>query len=305
MEYKPLKRELSWSWSRVDIFTRCRLEYYYTYYASWGGWERDTDTFTRTLYVLKNIKNRYAWMGDMVHQIIQQFLAAFLSGRTIDKENLLKMADHTMRNQFVESRNREYWERPNKANGLVEHENNIPVPDEKWKELHGNVLICASNFFYTDFYKNVIEKGITDIFRMEKLENFKIDNIKVYAKPDVALKEQGQLKIFDWKTGRPDDENEAQLYYYILYGIHKLKFNPEAIGATIVYLRDNTKKEITVDQAHLDNAVAYIKDTYAEMKECDLPYEENRDGGDIPQAKSESTCNYCRFRTVCPRWRKD
>ena len=54
------KNEFSWSYSRDNLFQECKREYYYNYYGSWGGWEKNkADEITRTLYVLKNLQNRW------------------------------------------------------------------------------------------------------------------------------------------------------------------------------------------------------------------------------------------------------
>ena len=48
-----LRRAFSWSVARWALYERCPLEYYYHYYASWGGWEPDADERTLRLYAMK------------------------------------------------------------------------------------------------------------------------------------------------------------------------------------------------------------------------------------------------------------
>ena len=48
-----LRHELSWSASRSRSFGECRRAYFYLYYGSWRGWERDAPGPVRRAYLLK------------------------------------------------------------------------------------------------------------------------------------------------------------------------------------------------------------------------------------------------------------
>jgi hypothetical protein len=290
---------LSWSYSRVDVFTRCRLEYYYAYYGAYGGWEKDAPKEKRELNILKHTKNRYAWMGDMVHGLIEEFMQEFAKGNVLSSEQFLERADQRMRREYRDSRDQLYRKDPGRYNGLVEHENNIAVTDQQWKHIHENVMGCAANFFYTDFYKQHIATGGRDILRIEKLDSFDLDGIKVYARPDVAIKGPDFLKIIDWKTGSENDEHEFQLCYYVLYGVRKLGVSPDKIKASLVYLKDNTQTEAVMDASKLERAAEYLKSTFEGIETF---AEEARQGVEInalPRAKAKSTCSLCRFQKIC------
>lgn len=291
--------EISWSCSRLDIFSRCRLEYYFNYYGARNGWEKEAPRQKRELYILKNTKNRHAWMGDLVHNIIEEYLVNYFQGKHLSREDLSARADKRMRREFVESRDQRYREFPGRCNGLVEHENGIVVPEEKWKALHENVLNCVANFFYTDFYFNHIENNSKGIVKTEKLDHYDLDGIRVYAKPDIAVNEDGITTIIDWKTGAQNDEHESQIFYYVLYAIRKLKKAPEDIRAQLVYLRDNTLKEVTVSPDHLENAISHLKRTYAEMEAVHETYRLLEDYSAVPKSASLSTCGLCRFKKIC------
>ena len=71
---RKLVNELTWSVSRDNLFQSCPRAYYYTYYGSWGGWERDADDATRKLYILKNMQSLAMWAGGIVHQTIAEAL---------------------------------------------------------------------------------------------------------------------------------------------------------------------------------------------------------------------------------------
>jgi CRISPR/Cas system-associated exonuclease Cas4 (RecB family) len=290
-------RGLSWSCSRADMFSRCRLEYFYNYIASYNGWERDADPFARTCFILKHTKNRYAWMGDMVHEALERFFTSYAGGKPMSREEITALADRTMRSQFRESKEQKYRQAPGRYNGLVEHENNLEVTDDQWKRIHENVVTCAANFFLTPVYRDDILASSLPLFRTEKLEHYFIDEIKVYAKPDVVFRREGGVDIIDWKTGSPDDSHDFQMHYYALYGIKKFTLPPEKVSARLVYLKDNLIRRVEISPESLANAEEYVRGSFREMAEM----EKDLKADDIPGAKSASTCRLCRFQKICPK----
>ena len=68
------KNEFSWSITRDRVFQSCPRQYYYNYYGYWGGWEMDAPERTRQTYILKNLKNRFMWAGEKVHDCIKHTL---------------------------------------------------------------------------------------------------------------------------------------------------------------------------------------------------------------------------------------
>ena len=66
-----LENVFSWSKSRAEEFDECKRKYYYARYLSWGGWEAAAPAQVRLAYILKNLKNRWAWKGEVVHHVIE------------------------------------------------------------------------------------------------------------------------------------------------------------------------------------------------------------------------------------------
>ena len=56
-----LKNEFTWSASRARTFDYCPRQYWWNYYGSWGGWDRDCTREAREAYMLKNLANRWTW----------------------------------------------------------------------------------------------------------------------------------------------------------------------------------------------------------------------------------------------------
>ena len=76
MAMATLENVFSWSKSRDEQFRECQRKYFYDKYASWGGWDKTALPEIRLAYVLKNIKNRWAWKGETVHHVIEDALKA-------------------------------------------------------------------------------------------------------------------------------------------------------------------------------------------------------------------------------------
>ncbi|OGJ93724.1 MAG: hypothetical protein A2487_06555 [Candidatus Raymondbacteria bacterium RifOxyC12_full_50_8] len=295
-----IQNELSWSASRADIFNRCKREYYYSYYGSFGGWDRNALPEKRELYILKNTRNRYAWMGDVVHQTLERFLTDFQNNKKLSREELTALADARMRSEYRDSLEQRYRERPGSIKGLVEHENTMTIDKGQWRAIHENVVTCTGNFFFTDFYRDIIENKIGTIKRMEKLDHFMFRDVKVYAKPDVAYVQDDRLTILDWKTGKQADEHEFQLYYYVLYGVHKLGVALDCIDASIVYLKDNKVSKVIIEPDNAQRALAYIDRTHAAMEELiDPDHPDLMDIERCPPCLAAATCRLCRFWKKC------
>jgi CRISPR/Cas system-associated exonuclease Cas4 (RecB family) len=236
-------------------------------------------------------------MGDLVHAALERFFVSFAGGRPPSREEIVSYADKTMRVQFRESREQRYRQAPGRYNGLVEHENDLTVTDEQWKRIHENVMTCTANFFHTPIYKDDILAASRPLFRTEKLEHYFIDDIKVYARPDVAFRGEDGVDIIDWKTGSPDDSHDFQMHYYALYGIKKLGLRPEKITARLVYLKDNLMRRVEMSAQSLSNAEDYVRKSFAEMAEMEKKLKPES----VPSAKSASTCRLCRFQKICPK----
>ena len=71
---ESFRNKFSWSVSRDDTFLNCPRQYYFNYYGYWGGWEIDAPDRVRRIYVLKKIKNRAMWAGQVVHDCIARSL---------------------------------------------------------------------------------------------------------------------------------------------------------------------------------------------------------------------------------------
>jgi len=128
-----LLNEFSWSRSRDGTFQECRRRYWFQYYGAWGGWEATADPETRTIYLLKQLKSRQMWAGEVVHACIQRSLENLQAGvEPMAVDDILSLALDQMRIEWKQSRDHVYRSRP-KTLALFEHEYDVPVSAAEWR----------------------------------------------------------------------------------------------------------------------------------------------------------------------------
>ena len=108
-----IRNEFSWSKSRNEIFKTCPRQYYFNYYAYWGGWEKNAQGRTRQIYILKNLKNRFMWAGEKVHDCIKHTLKNLQRGISVlNSDEIVSVTLDKMRDEFRSSRERRYRQYP-------------------------------------------------------------------------------------------------------------------------------------------------------------------------------------------------
>ena len=302
-----LSNEFSWSHSHHELFQSCLKRYYFAYYASWGGWEPTAPARVRELYALKRLHTRQQWAGHHAHQAIEFLLknarhdpsgaaAASASPRQIE----------LMRQEFRDSRAGTYRADPVHILGLFEHEYKLEVPAEEWKATVDRVSDALRNFLASDLWQAIRELPDEAFLSVERRSHFLLDGLKVFAVPDLVLRRNGKVTIYDWKTGTtPLAEHRTQLGIYSLLAIdHHWATDPgeiEAIAYNPVLDRQETFFH-TADE--LETLREFIRDSADEML---FPLENPEtntagDGGSFDCTDSEEPCKTCPFLRACPRW---
>ena len=303
---KELKNEFSWSKSRHDTFHECHRKYFFQYYGSWGGWNRDASPRARELYVLKNLDSRFTWAGRRVHSCIESILKQLKTGgelpaEAVTVEGLLQQ----MREDFKQSRAGAYRQNPKKACGFFEHEYEAQVPDDEWKRIAEKSAACVRAFYASPLLEKIRKLPEEDWLEIEEFSGFVLDGLRVFVQLDFAFKENDHICIYDWKTGKPDaQQNEIQLACYVLYAVDKWKISPELVSATALYLPDGTEIQGRIDAERLETMKEFIRESAEEMlfpladPQNNVPDEEDVfEFADDPRA-----CKRCNFLKVCPKW---
>lgn len=300
------KSELTWSFSRDRLFGDCRRAYYYHYYASWGGWEKDADEFTRQAYILKNIRNIDAWVGDIVHQVIKWVLESKIlptnSLFSQDKDINLPRATHKAKQMLMktweQSRSKTWVSNIKGSLNLFEHYyKRKPSRDELAPKLE-KVIKSLKNFYASGLLETISELSQENIVGIEELDSFDFEGIKAFAIPDFAIRKDKYL-LFDWKTGKRSDKDVLQLSCYLLYAIKKWEVEPEKIQIIPAYLTAETcflpVKPLGVDQVN-----NYIRNSIAAMKTVLVDIVQNKADIKLCQKTKDTwRCKNCKFQEIC------
>lgn len=307
--------ELSWSTSRARTFATCARRYYFDYYLSWLGWDRNAAPERKQAYLLKKMSRFPIVAGDLVHQAIAEHFVRRKQGADSTFEGARDRALAALRGKYKESRDGLWKARPSKLCHLAEHHYEEPQIDEAsgaagayGKRFVERIERCLATFFESPALAEARDAEPGTWLACEELSTFELFGTKVYAVPDFAYRTpSGQVRILDWKTGRPRPADRFQLEVYAFYARERWGAAPEEIVAEDVYLALDEVHRVTFDAAALDSIEARIGDSIAPMQA--VHFDADRGVGDpaafpLLAAGSEAAaaeCKSCNYRELCDR----
>jgi hypothetical protein len=256
----------------------------------------------REAYVLKQLKNRFLWMGETVHHDVAHVLKRLTLGDLVTLEQSLTRARTRMRKQFLDSRARLYWQKPKEITGFCEHEYNWAVPKERWKESWHHVETCLRNFYSSDVFAKLRTLGPGAWKTIEHRMSFSLGEIPVFVKIDLAFDEDGHLTIIDWKTGKSDDGGNGlfQLGCYALFAREEWEFPCEKIRVIEHNLATGRHMAHALNSQYLDEVAERIRQECRLMKAVLAdPLENRAEIDDFPLVKNRTMCESCNFQKLC------
>lgn len=302
-----LENVFSWSKSRDEQFRECQRKYYYDKYQSWGGWDPSSPTKVRLAYVLKNLKNRWAWKGETVHHVIEHSLKSLRSGRPVPFETALSLLTDTMRRNYRSSKTKQYLQDPKKNLGLFEHEYEKGISDQVWKRIHDESAECLKNFYDSALYAELASEEKKDWVVIEDLEEFEEQGTKIYVKLDFARRKNGVIEIYDWKTGKSDSADPGvQIGCYAMYAMKKWGVPLSALRAYLVNLSGApaVPAEVPLSDELISKTRSFMTESAAAMrrlladplKNVPLP------AGSFAFTSNEKFCGTCNFYKICEKY---
>lgn len=294
-----LKSELTWSFSRDRLFKDCKRAYFYNYYASWGGWDKSAEDFAKKAYLLKNVRNVDAWIGDIVHQIIKWILENKKNSIDVSLDSARKQAKQLLMKTYEQS-HKKMWKKNIKYNlNLFEHYYGIELTRQDLAVKLSKVTKSLNNF-----YKHGINSSFADLKKesflsIDQLDSFLFDGIKVFAIPDFALKKDKYV-LYDWKTGKPSEKDRLQLSFYILYAMQKWNLNLEDIDISAVYLIQDDVSFLPIEPVDMKTVKEYITESIIKMKNLLSDVENNKaDISNFDRTDQDWRCKNCKFKEIC------
>lgn len=297
-----LLNEFSWSQTRSEKLKSCPRAYYWQYYGKWNGWRSDAPEDARRAYRLSKMSNLDLFAGSVVHEVAENVLHAARSGRDIPVDEAREDARRRLNVGWQQSRERRYLTDPKSAVNLFEHYYQTPLGPSDVDRIRDKVFRCVENLYRSEalsFLRAIPEK---DWLAVESLGHFLVDGVKVYAKPDVAVRDvaTGTYFLFDWKTGKESASNDVQLAGYALYAVSTWKAAPGSIETVLVYLKEGTVKSTTPDDALLGSARETIRASIADMRALLADAAKNvARKDDFPMTTDRRACRNCFFRELC------
>jgi len=301
--HEPLRNTFQWSVSRDRTFKTCLRQYWFNQYGFWDGWRYDADPRTREIYVLKQLKTRPVWVGDIVHTCIQRSLEN-MSRRVslLPVEEILRITRDRMRSDFRQSRDGLYRDNPKAACGLFEHEYRVPVSDAEWLESAEQVDQCLRNFYASDAFAQLSRTRPENFLEIEKFSRFEIDDIPITVKLDCATRESDHIVVWDWKTGKWEGpEKQWQLACYAFYVRRTYDVPIHAVRQRRVDLmRGGEIKEQVFQEKGVEELLSYIRGSVADMMSLlDDPVHNRASEGRFAKVERREICARCSFLDVC------
>jgi hypothetical protein len=300
---KELENTFSWSVSRDNLFRECPRKYYFNYYGHWSGWQTDAPERTRLIYVLKQLKNRPTWVGQVVHSCIARSLQNLSRGvPLLDIDEILSITRSGMRQEFRDSRDGRYRQNPRIHAGFFEHEYEVEVSDQQWKESADTIDRCLRTFYASDAFDN-FKKMDPDYFQeIEQFSSVYLDGVEIRMKLDCATREGSNIIVWDWKTGRREANTGLSLqmgcYAYYAKGEYRADLSQIETRRFDLY-RDKLYKESTTPGS-LEEILDYIRGSMKDMQGLlDDPEGNVANEDRFKKVERSDVCLKCNFFRVC------
>lgn len=237
--------------------------------------------------------------GIVVHEAIQNVIAGLQQGVFAEMESVANRAIEEFRSGWAESSSAAWIENPKEATNLLEHYYGFTLDDNRKLALRDRIIDSISGFFASEAYHVLISLSPDDIIANdEAFASFDRNGITIYAQPDCAVRLQERIRIYDWKTGRPDDHG-LQLGIYKLYAMNTWSVAEGCIDAETVFLRE---RPVFVNTICVDSGQArrFIDESVAAMQALlEDPVANVADPERFPLTENRAKCQRCPFREAC------
>ena len=300
-----LRNEFSWSKSRDETLRSCPRRYWYHYYGSWGGWDWQADSRTREIYVLKQLHNRFTWIGVQVHRVLEELLLQLRKSISLPSNQVVaERLQNKLRQDYRDSRAAKYRLHPKRFKGLVEHEYQLPVDDDEWRSLATQAQTCIRNFYQLPLLNQLKILDSSEWLELEELNFFQIEGCKIWVSLDACYRNDDQIILLDWKTGKFNEADYSlQMAIYALYAGEKWGIQPNQVFLKEIFLSSGNTREYGGKALDLVGVQNYVKESIQQMKSLLIQPEQNlAQENDFAFTDDATQCAQCNFRKLCPKW---
>lgn len=296
--------ELSWSWTRSQVFLNCRRWYFHAYYSSWGGWRREASNLSRHAYRLKRLVTLDQLFGISVHNQIHRMID---ESQKMTVEEFTTSVRKALNRAFWDSKYKQekWYEQPSDINMLHEMYYDGELPKQKIEEYRERMTVIANHLLSSQTFMDIFErKNKVKLITSERFRLFEMGGIKVWVVMDLVYQdlENGKFVIVDFKTGKPSSSDRVQLLLYALFlkeAFHLPTLNQMELRNE--YLAQGKYTSFTPRQTELEYVQSLIQTSFEEMKSCLRIPEQNvpLDMEMFEQTKNRAICRRCAFQELC------
>ena len=137
------------------------------------------------------------WAGETVHQCIKHTLKNIQRGISIlPVDDIISMTINKMRDDFRSSKEKRYLVIP-KTCALFEHEYEIDLSDEKWKQTADDVEQCLRNFYSSEIFSMRKKLCPENWLEVEDFSFFYLFKRKIWAVIDCSYRTEDGVTIID------------------------------------------------------------------------------------------------------------
>ena len=294
------QNEFSWSPSRHRMFESCKRQYYFNYYGSWGGWNKDADAQAQLLYRLKKITTVPQLVGTVVHDAISNVLKALKLGRDIHPFAVETYAQNLFHQHLQESRDHLWRYSASQYTNLFEHYYNESFTETDRTNSANHISTSLNAFFASNAYATLQSAHPEDYLTIEELADFTLVDTKIWVVLDIAIRRGELVYIFDWKTGRERQADRHQLAVYALYATSQWGVALPDLQLQDIYLQTNTERTLDLSPDDLDQTRIFVTESVQKMRALlDDPEQNTAQQDAFPMTTNTHLCTTCPFKAAC------
>lgn len=286
----PFSQELGWSSTRQNSFEQCLRQYWYNYYNRW-----DKDVPRDDILELKNLSTIPMLIGEVAHSVLAKIAHRILKCRNpIDRQRLDELACHDLSQAIANSTFQEVYFGQQEA---VE-------PKRLWPRLQ----LLLDHYLGSERHQWLLNEWDPSVGYMVDPEGYgeaRLGGMKIYAKPDLLVRDGKEVLIIDWKTGqRQADSHRRQLAVYAAWARDALEQPANRIQVIDAYLQPIYEEVSEVfSEDELDAVVLDVSQQRSEMYELCEDVVENipKPKSFFPMTERHGLCKTCSYRELCKR----
>lgn len=312
-----LKNQLTWSYSRMRQFCACKRQYYYHRYLKWGGWKADAPKECRDAYRLSKMKSLSILAGELVHKGIEEVLLRYRQNRVLISEpETIASAKLRWDKALSDSTSGRWRSEPKLFTCLLEDYYRHPARDETAEKKWDCVETSLTNFFASKTWEHLKRSNPSHWRAMDgdPFATSEVEGIPMYGRPDIGYgaKSNGDgvtnCRVFDWKTGRPREQDMMQLRYYVIFAEDAWGFPHGSVKARLIYLYpDYQEVNREIPEEELIHARIVLKSSFADMRNVLSDVDENipLDISHFPITERKFMCRHCSYQEICGERHRD